>query len=770
MIIADKLHSISGKLVLSYMVILFVCLVVFLAIMSSLTNSLISTAQQNNMALVQQCQIMVDDQMQEIDGFLFNVSEISKVKQMMYRSKPSTGTDYYNIHLLMDALPPIDSMDIVDSYYIYFKNAGIVVSPDYASTRPEYNYSVDYGYNEIEYTTYYNMLFNTRHYRSLIELCTTAAGINVLPCLHSLPIDYPSDHLAVIVLQIDCNALSTLLSYTVPNGGYAYIKLPTGDIISSNKNAPDLPASLNDSCIDYGNMFIFPGGYSKYGWQYLSMQPKSTVLSPVISLAKALAIGFAIAAVVGIILAILASRYNLKPFTDISEIVDINDSPNTIVKKVKTVIGATEDLRAELALQIEQQRIAFIDSIMHESYRDEAYMRELMLNYNLHLKGAQYVVMSIYVGDFNISMQQDPSLHTMLIKSVIQHLVGENAIVHQMNDIATQNICATHNTISGSAERTFSNNNIFCIAIAINSADRSSALANVDKLAQQIYDGIVPAYCNFASISAGQPCHHIYNISRSAFQAIDAMEMQLELFSSPVVNWYLEKTDNLFISEEFEKKLIHCMRIGNEDAALDALCEYRVKHLNAETSYDIRKISIGSVINCMMKVLNMSSHTFSNVDALLAHLTEIMYINDTETQLNEIQVIIHEICSRIRHNLIEKQNTLADQLTTYINKNIANPALSIINVADKFGLSESVVMKIIKEKTGRTFAAHIEHLRIEYACHLLKHGHDPIDKVAETVGYSTNTFFKAFKRVMGITPGDYRKAYSATCNDVVSRA
>lgn len=762
MYITDKLHSISGKLVLSYMAILFVCLAVFLCIMASLTNSLISTAQQNNIALVQQCQMMVDAQIQEIDGFLFNISEISKVKQMLYKGKPAAGTDYYNIQTLMDVLPPADNMDIVDSYYIYFRSADVVVSPDYASTRPAYNYSNDYGYSGMDYGTYYDLLFTSRHYRDFIGLRTTASGDVVLPCLHSLPIDYPLSHLAVIVMEVDSAALSSLLSYTVPNSGYAYIRLPSGDTISSSSDAPALPETLNDKCIDYGDMLIFSGGYSKYGWQYLSMQPKYVVLEPVIHLARVLAIAFSIAIMLGIILAIFASRHNLKPFTDISDIVSASDSPNAIVKKLKMVIGATEDLRAELALQIEQRRLAFIDSMLHESYRDEAYMRELMANYNVRLEGAQYVVMVIYVCDFNIASQDDISLHNMLVRTSIQHITGENSLVHEMNDIDAQNIVSAHcNTYS---DRLAPDHMMFAAIIPIDTPDRPSALSTVDRIAQQIYDSLVPAYCNFACMAAGQPCHHIYNVSRSAFQALDAMEMQIELHSSPVVNWFLEKTDNLFINDEFEKKLIHCMRIGNEEAAIEILNEYRDKHLRAENSYDIRKIAINSVVNCVMKVLNMSAHTFDNVDGLLERLTEILYINDIEAQLREVQAVIHELCSKIKRNLEKQHSSLAAQIAIYIDKNISDSSLAISKVADAFGVSEAVVMRIIKETTGRTFAAHIEHLRIERACQLLKHSRDAIDKVAEHVGYSTNTFFKAFKRVMGITPGDYRKLFSFADN------
>ena len=52
----------------------------------------------------------------------------------------------------------------------------------------------------------------------------------------------------------------------------------------------------------------------------------------------------------------------------------------------------------------------------------------------------------------------------------------------------------------------------------------------------------------------------------------------------------------------------------------------------------------------------------------------------------------------------------------------------------------------------------IEKCRIEKACNLIKNTNMKIGDIAETVGYTSDVSFRrAFKKVTGISPGEYRE-------------
>ena len=87
--------------------------------------------------------------------------------------------------------------------------------------------------------------------------------------------------------------------------------------------------------------------------------------------------------------------------------------------------------------------------------------------------------------------------------------------------------------------------------------------------------------------------------------------------------------------------------------------------------------------------------------------------------------------------------------------------LSIRSLADKLGLPEYRLRKLIHEELGfRNFNAFLHHYRLREACELLSDPgqvRTPILTIALTVGYqSINTFNRAFRENFGETPSTFR--------------
>lgn len=63
---------------------------------------------------------------------------------------------------------------------------------------------------------------------------------------------------------------------------------------------------------------------------------------------------------------------------------------------------------------------------------------------------------------------------------------------------------------------------------------------------------------------------------------------------------------------------------------------------------------------------------------------------------------------------------------------------------------------------GICFAEYLENIRIEKSCELLRNSTDTIVDIAEKTGYnSVYSFRRAFKRLMHISPSDYRTRTTA---------
>lgn len=74
--------------------------------------------------------------------------------------------------------------------------------------------------------------------------------------------------------------------------------------------------------------------------------------------------------------------------------------------------------------------------------------------------------------------------------------------------------------------------------------------------------------------------------------------------------------------------------------------------------------------------------------------------------------------------------------------------------------SQSYVRREFKRITGESLFGYIERVRVEKAQKLLTDTDKTVKEIACAVGFPDQNYFSvAFKRVVGVTPSDYRKAY-----------
>jgi transcriptional regulator GlxA family with amidase domain len=79
---------------------------------------------------------------------------------------------------------------------------------------------------------------------------------------------------------------------------------------------------------------------------------------------------------------------------------------------------------------------------------------------------------------------------------------------------------------------------------------------------------------------------------------------------------------------------------------------------------------------------------------------------------------------------------------------------------ERAGIPERTLKRRFKQATGATLIEYVQRLRIEEAKRLLENGNAPADEISAEVGYEEPAFFrKLFKRMTGLTPGEYRRLF-----------
>ena len=90
---------------------------------------------------------------------------------------------------------------------------------------------------------------------------------------------------------------------------------------------------------------------------------------------------------------------------------------------------------------------------------------------------------------------------------------------------------------------------------------------------------------------------------------------------------------------------------------------------------------------------------------------------------------------------------------------------AIRQVVERSKTPERTLKRRFKAATGMTLIDYVQNLRIEAAKRALESGSDPVEEISVAIGYEDASFFRRlFKRLTGLTPGQYRRMFQPIFN------
>lgn len=94
----------------------------------------------------------------------------------------------------------------------------------------------------------------------------------------------------------------------------------------------------------------------------------------------------------------------------------------------------------------------------------------------------------------------------------------------------------------------------------------------------------------------------------------------------------------------------------------------------------------------------------------------------------------------------------------YIGENYYLNHLNINDISDKLEVTSSYLSKLLKKEIGVSFIDYLTNIRIKKAMYIMEDPTIKIYDVAELVGYNNQHYFcRAFKRVVGFSPTEYKR-------------
>lgn len=247
--------------------------------------------------------------------------------------------------------------------------------------------------------------------------------------------------------------------------------------------------------------------------------------------------------------------------------------------------------------------------------------------------------------------------------------------------------------------------------------------------------------------------HALYEQAKGILALADA-----ESEGSPVEVWQRRNFPDqpqVFPLDYTEMAQLHTLLLrGEKDAVLALLADVRTRLrtvsfmdevMARQVFYNIRSVLLRVKMEKFDVLLSLDVpdyHGELSGDKLLGMLTECCVT----------------ICGVLLPLNAEKRTAFSSAVCRFIDEHLSDHALGARLVADRFGISEPTLQKVVRQEKGCSFFDYIEKMRYELALRYLTQTDLPVGKIAEQCGYnSPNSFYKAFKRVSDLPPAAVRQ-------------
>ena len=243
-----------------------------------------------------------------------------------------------------------------------------------------------------------------------------------------------------------------------------------------------------------------------------------------------------------------------------------------------------------------------------------------------------------------------------------------------------------------------------------------------------------------------------YNQARQVTQAyINEPKNVIEIY-----NVDINAVHENVVNPEFLTKLYNLLLSGEKDGIEKLLGRMITYYQKMPIQYEAQKQQIFFSIRNVIFSAGLHLPSGENLENILPKYQ----ISDTiRTMSNRLLEAAFRVCSLMTSSHADKKCEAKDKILQYMEENYSNVSLSIAHVCRQMNISEKYLQQMIKEKTGETFAASLERIRIAHAAEYLVTTNWSNEKIAEATGFAAvSTFYRVFNKVMGMSPGSYRSS------------
>lgn len=679
---------------------------------------------QSSRLALEQTRDMVDLRIREIDSIATELSLDPQVNAFLLSpATPSNTSATFDLWAFSKSLPDLKLFNsLVDAYFVYSSRSNLIVTPGQVLFDVERDFERMFKFDELTLDAWKQSFLLSSHSHEFFpnaQLRTGQSFVKGFYYLQSLPIGSKTNPpLGQVMFFISDTALAYYLAkLNFGSDGVVMVMDSSGAILASQSASPDASREklLSHRFTDQRGVEQNLPGYlvshassSFTGWTFWSVQKEDLVQQRVLWLRNLVLVLLLASIGLALAVAFFLARRSALPIEAAFLQLEVQQSAlHAIVEAQRSAV------RSEL-----------VRRLLLGSVSDPEEVAVLAKGAEMDFHGGPFGSVTIRIEGYAERLDLDVVRETNLVKAYIREYAGKATALsiyfYEADSMQLEGVAVSRAELESTFKATLSG----FIEALVGSVREKFKLICLTAVAEP-------------SASLDQiPSHH-----RESKRALD--------FAQEV--YWDRPADEFVFALETELQLSSWIRSGNADGVRRVVKRIRDDNL---TKIDATRNALATLASLISAVL--TRHGLAKATAGFPHPTATSSMSDWFSKLEDHLV---QVCASAQDERTTRTSERIQAINGYISANLSDRNFSMEMAADHFGMSPTSFYHFYRDNAKESFADRLERARIAEACKILGDGDLQIKQLISMVGFANDsTFRRAFRRVMGMSPHEYRPA------------
>ena len=266
---------------------------------------------------------------------------------------------------------------------------------------------------------------------------------------------------------------------------------------------------------------------------------------------------------------------------------------------------------------------------------------------------------------------------------------------------------------------------------------------------------LLASIANLAQALWGSP--DAFSFRRKSMELLDVYQPDDDSFLSTLPESF--NRERIELTYRTEEELLYAISRGKTRRAHEILSRFSLSDMEKRSAVPLRNFkNYLIVLNTLMRkaVQQGGVHPIyiDRTSSVIAHRIEQCASLDEGYRMMED--MIHKYCLLVKNHNMNHYSQPVQQVILQIDADLSGD-LTLQSHARRLNINASYLSALVKRETGSTLTDYVNQKRIDFAIYLLNATSMQIQTIAQHCGMpDVNYFTRIFKRIIGITPSQYR--------------